>query len=138
MSGIDGIGKRGPAGPPVGEAGDVGRAGSVGEARSKEGVATYREVTGSRASSEAANVGALGGASNVTGASPLERLRAGQIDVNGYLDLKVDEATAALSGLPHAELDTIRRALRTQLATDPTLSDLVTKATGSVPSPSEE
>lgn len=132
MSGIDGIGKRGNAGVPVGDAGEAGRAKPTGTERSNEGVATFREVAKASATTEVSQVG------GPTGASALERLRAGQVDLNGYLDLKVDEATAALSGLPKAELDTIRHALRTQLATDPTLADLVTKATGAVPSTSEE
>jgi hypothetical protein len=70
--------------------------------------------------------------------SPLARLRAGEIDVNGYMDLKVDEATHGLQGLPRAELDEIKRVLRDQLATDPGLTDLVRTATGQIPKPPED
>jgi hypothetical protein len=66
-------------------------------------------------------------------ATSLERLRAGQIDVNAYLDAKVDEATAHLHGLPRAELEAIRKMMRDQLATDPALAGLVKQATGHAP-----
>jgi hypothetical protein len=72
------------------------------------------------------------------GASALERLRAGEIDLEGYLDAKVLEATRHLVGLPAAELLAIQQALRDELATDPALSDLVTHATGKRPGPSHE
>ena len=42
-------------------------------------------------SAESAKASEIGATS---GPSALERLRAGQIDMNGYLDLKVDQATA--------------------------------------------
>ena len=65
--------------------------------------------------------------------TPLERLRAGQIDLPTYLDLKVDDATAHLQGVRPTELDAIRKMLRDQLATDPALTELVKQATGLVP-----
>lgn len=63
--------------------------------------------------------------------SPLARLRAGEISVDGYVDLKVDEATKGLVGLSPAELQDIKKVLRDQMATDPALVDLVRAATGS-------
>jgi hypothetical protein len=77
-------------------------------------------------------------AHHVAGTSPLARLRAGEIDVNGYLDLKVDEATAGLKGISPAELDAIKKTLRDQMATDPGLTDLVKTATGHLPTPPED
>jgi hypothetical protein len=71
-------------------------------------------------------------------AGPLERLRAGEIDVPQYLDLKVHEATVHLHGVPPAELDAIRKMLRDQLATDPGLADLVKQATGASPPPVDD
>jgi hypothetical protein len=68
----------------------------------------------------------------------LERLRRGQVDLHGYIDLKVDEATAHLSALPRVELDAIRASLRDRLATDPALVDLVRTATGKVPPPPDD
>jgi hypothetical protein len=64
-------------------------------------------------------------------ATPLERLRAGEIDRDGYLDLKVDDATAHLSGLHPEELDAVKTVLRGQLASDPALVELVRQATDS-------
>ncbi len=70
----------------------------------------------------------------------LEELRAGRVDVSGYVDLKVDEATAHLAALPRAQLDAIRDALRDRLRNDPALADLVRAATGAAPArdPSDE
>lgn len=79
-----------------------------------------------------------GGVGATQTASPLARLRAGEIDVNGYVDLKVEAATQKLHGLNKAELDTIKKALREQIASDPALVDLVRTATGKVPSAPEE
>jgi hypothetical protein len=65
--------------------------------------------------------------------SPLARLRAGEIDLDRYLDLKVDEATAHLKGLRARELSGLRSLLRTQLESDPSMVDLVQQATGQAP-----
>ena len=66
------------------------------------------------------------------------RLHAGEIDVNRYMDLKVDEATRGLHGVPRAELDAIKQALRDQMATDPGLTGLIRTATGQIPKPPED
>lgn len=79
-----------------------------------------------------------GAAAEAGAASPLARLRAGEIDVNGYVDLKVDEATRNLKGLSPGEIDEIKRVLRDQMATDPGLADLVRTATGQTPSVPED
>lgn len=75
---------------------------------------------------------------SVDAASPLARLRAGEIDVNGYADLKVDEATRGLEGLSATELGDIRSMLKEQLVSDPGLVDLVRTATGKVPPAPED
>ena len=62
--------------------------------------------------------------------SALERLRSGDIDIDGYLNLKTQEATAHLASLPPVQLEAIRSALRDRLASDPALVDLVRTATG--------
>jgi hypothetical protein len=65
-------------------------------------------------------------------ASLLQRLHAGEIDVQRYLDLRVEQATAHLTASLDAErLQFIREALRSQLESDPVLMDLVQRATGS-------
>ena len=79
-----------------------------------------------------------GGVQQTGAATPLERLRAGEVDVNGYIDLEVDKATSGLKGLPVAELAEIKSVLRDQMKTDPGLADLVRTATGSMPTPPED
>jgi len=64
------------------------------------------------------------------GRTPLDRLRTGEVDREGYLDLKVDEAVAHLEGLPPEELDAIRAALRGQLASESVLIQLVNRVEG--------
>jgi hypothetical protein len=64
------------------------------------------------------------------GGSPLERLRAGALDVAGYVDAKIEEATAHLGAIPGARLDALRDALRERVAADPTLAELVRTAAG--------
>ncbi|HKQ71483.1 MAG TPA: hypothetical protein VJT73_19195 [Polyangiaceae bacterium] len=72
------------------------------------------------------------------GAAPLDRLRAGEISVSQYLDLKVSEATAHLDQRLTAEqLSFIRNSLRQQLASDPMLAQLVKSTTGALPPPTE-
>jgi hypothetical protein len=71
-------------------------------------------------------------------ASPLGQLLAGKIDVDGYLDMKVEHATRHLEGLSSEERESIRSMLRDQLATDPALADLVRQATGHMPKPPDE
>jgi hypothetical protein len=68
----------------------------------------------------------------------LDRYRAGEIDLNGYLDLKVNEATAHLAALPAQALEAIRNALRDRLGSDPTLVELVHTATSHLPEPPGE
>jgi len=77
-------------------------------------------------------------ASQSAALGPLERLRAGEIDLPGYLDLKVEQATAHLRGLPRVELDALKEMLRDKLAIDPALIDLVRQATGAEPPAPDE
>jgi hypothetical protein len=114
--GIDGIGKKGPP-LPASKVGEVARAPQTGRAfelRKAEGPAKVVPVEG----------------------RALEQLKSGAIDLNQYLDLKVSQATEHLPALRPGELESIRRALRDRLSSDPTLADLVRTATGSVPQPS--
>ncbi len=71
------------------------------------------------------------------GVGALDRLRAGEIDLDGYLDLKVNEATAHLQGMRAPEIEGIRAMLRDQIAGDPALADLVQRATGQTPASKE-
>jgi hypothetical protein len=58
-------------------------------------------------------------------APPFERLRAGEIDLEEYFDLKIRQATDHLRHLSSAEMMTLRRALRERLESDPLLVELV-------------
>ena len=122
--GIDRIGKGGgtPPAPEVGGADKATKTGAVDKPFSVE------------RSSRAAETAAV---ENAPGATPLAQLKAGAIDIDRYLDLKVDEATKTLDGLPASHLDEIKKSLREKLASDPFLVDLVKSATGKVPNPPE-
>jgi uncharacterized protein (DUF2342 family) len=125
--GIDGIGKKGPPAPPPPK--EVRGPTPSGEAS--------RTFDVSRPASSGA-AGTVHGAAVEPARTALDRLRAGEIDVNGYVDQKVDEATSHLGRLPSVELDALRRTLRERLSSDPTLAELVRTATGQAPSPPED
>ena len=118
--GIDRIGKGGapPAAPETQGSGSVEKKGSVEKAFSVERPNATKQA---------------GAAESAQGSQALARLRTGEIDVEGYVDLKVDEATRGLEGLSPAELEDIKKVLRDQMATDPGLADLVRTATGQTP-----
>jgi hypothetical protein len=126
---IDRIGKGGAL-PPAPE----GTGGAAGASPTTTTFKVDRAAPGDRtgASAAAANVDAA------NAATPLARLRAGEVDVHGYVDLKVDEATSRLSGLSTEELADIKSVLRDQMRSDPGLADLVRTATGKMPSPPED
>jgi hypothetical protein len=130
--GIDGIGGKPPGGLPPG---GVGGPGASRPSEASRPFEVHTEKTEGARKSEApkSSEGVAPAAS-----SPLDRLRAGQLDVRGYLDAKVDEATAHLHGMRAEDLDGIKRMLRDKLANDPALADLVRRATGKSPEPDEE
>jgi hypothetical protein len=120
---IDRIGKGGGTQPPSGPT-EVGGAGRAQETEGKR-----FEVRTERTASTAPVAPAA--------SSALAQLRSGQIDMNRYLDLKVDEATGHLQGLSPKELASIKEMLRDQITSDPALADLVQQATGRAPTPRE-
>lgn len=120
---VDGIGKGGPKIPPTKPAAGTPKVSETG--RTFE----VQKPTGAAPVGQTQAVG---------GPSAVEQLKSGQIDVNGYLDLKVNEATAHLKGLTPVQLDAIRSMLRDQLATDPALADLFKQATGHAPPASDD
>jgi hypothetical protein len=127
--GIDGIGKKGPPTRPAqAPPGSVG-----GVSRPHEASRPFRVSEPSTDASPAEQAGAVAPARTA-----LERLRAGEIDAQQYVDAKVGDATAHLQGLPAVELEAIRKALRERLTTDPALVDLVRGATGQVIPPSRD
>ena len=121
---VDGIGK---GGPPRGVGGTPPTTGPVkpSETGKTFDVGKTREATAIEAPVNVQN-------------GALEQLKAGKIDFNQYVDLKMQEATSHLEGLSPAQLDTIRSMLRDRMATDPELVDLVKQATGQAPSVPEE
>ncbi|HEU4539000.1 MAG TPA: hypothetical protein VFS00_32995 [Polyangiaceae bacterium] len=111
---IDRIGKgagiQGPQGPQGG-----GPSGAVGGKRAFEVESTQ-------------------GAERAAALGPAERVRAGELSLEGYLDVRAAEATRHLEGkLGPSDLNEIRSLLKEQLRSDPALRDLVKAATGGVP-----
>ena len=109
---IDGIGKRGGVTPGASVPGAAPAAGSF-------------EVGASGAAEAAAPAAASGGSDAF---SALER---GEINVDQYLDARVEGAVAPLlSRLSPEQLEFVRSELRSALQTDPVLVELVRKTTG--------
>ena len=119
--GIDRIGQGGPP-VPVSEAGGPSRADGSGSPF-RVPSAALDPVAGPQ------------GASAPAPSTALERLRAGEIDLGGYVDLKVDEATSHLSALPVDQLESIRDSLRERIVSEPSLVNLLQSATGETLSP---
>jgi hypothetical protein len=65
-----------------------------------------------------------------TAPGPLARLRAGEVDAAGYIELHVHQATAHLSWLGPEHLQQIQEDLRERCDCDPLLRELVARATG--------
>lgn len=120
--GIDRIGKKGPPLPSSTSTGGV-----------SPGVRVKRPFESSEIPFATKKIDAA-----TTPRTALERLRSGEIDVTGYVDVKVNEATSHLAALPPSELDWVRSALRDRMAQDPMLVDLVRTATGSVAGPAND
>jgi hypothetical protein len=134
---IDRIGK-GAGLPPTPEGAGTGATSGAGktDATFKVDRSDPAGATGATRATNEANAAERAGGVDPT--SPLGRLRAGEVDVHGYIDLKVDQATSALKGLSPTELDAIKSVLRDQMKTDPGLADLVRTATGKMPTPPED
>src|SRR5258705_12907077 len=110
---IDGIGKRGGVTPGASVPGAAPAQGSF-------------EVGATGSAEAAAAPAPVGGGSDAF--SALER---GEINVDQYLDARVEGAVAPLlSRLSPEQLEFVRSELRTALETDPVLVELVRKTTG--------
>jgi hypothetical protein len=68
--------------------------------------------------------------SEVAASPALDGVKNGTLDVHGYVEAKVHEATAHLAHLSPAQLEGVRSILREQLTNDPHLAELVEQATG--------
>ncbi len=118
--GVDSIGKGGGL-PPGGAPPGASSGGAAGEFRVDSGSAASAPV-GPNAPSAA-----------------LEKLQSGEVDLDQYLDARVDDAVRHLEGkLSAPELDFVRGELRQQLAEDPVLVELVRRATGTVPTDNQK
>jgi len=101
--GIDGIGKP----PPIGPAG------------------------GAQAPAASGGDFRLPGAEGAAPSNDLARLERGEIGLDAYLDARVTEATGHLRDrLAPEQLEFVQRTLRSELAADPVLVELVRRATG--------
>jgi hypothetical protein len=120
--GIDGIGKSGPP-LPVPEAGAASHVPPTGQSFQIRG-------TTPSAAAQPVDTAAV--------RSALDRLRSGEVDLPGYVSLKVDEATSHLAALPPVELEAIRTALREQMADDPGFAELVRTAAGETAPPRDD
>jgi len=124
--GIDRIGK-GASSPPEALTPKEGAARG-------ERPATSFEVT----HKEHAPVSPSAQAGAVKASTALEGIRSGALDMNGYLDAKVDEATAHLTHLSPAQLEAVKGVVRSQIVADPHLAELVQQATGNAVPKDEE
>ncbi len=74
----------------------------------------------------------------------LDRLRAGELSLDGYIESRVDEATAHLvgslppGGVAPGALESLRSALRDRITSDPMFVELVQTATGQTPEPRDD
>lgn len=131
--GIDRIGKGGGLPPTSGLGDEAGTSGVKGT-----GATFELDRAGAIEGKAPQQASAVTGSSAVDASSPLGRLQRGEIDLDRYLDLKVEGATAKLQGLSSDELSSIKEVLRDQMATDPQLVELVRSATGQLPKTPEE
>ena len=68
------------------------------------------------------------------GAALLEQVQRGEVGLDAYLDVRVNDAVGHLEGRLSAEqLEFVKEELRAQLQSDPVLIELVRRATGQSP-----
>lgn len=114
--GIDGIGGKPPIGPNVGSNSAVPRSGESFSLERPDQVAVAES------------------AAPVTTPDALERLQAGELSLDEYMDTRVEKAVAHLSQvLPADQLQLLKEQLKEQLQHDPTLEVLLKRATGLSP-----
>jgi hypothetical protein len=117
---VGGIGGGGPSGPGKldGATGPLTPASGPSRSGATEGAgARFGETLGVRSAEQA------------DGASPLARLRSGELDLPGYVDQRVREATSHLEGLlTPGDLARIQAELRDVIESDPDVAALVKAA----------
>jgi hypothetical protein len=107
----------------------VGKPGGIGPLGGAPGASSADPTSGASFKSELEGV-AAGARTDPSG--PLSRLERGELSLQQYLDLRVEDATLHLQGrLDPEQLEFVKEALRQQLETDPVLLELVRRTTGS-------
>ena len=115
----------GVGGPPGG-GGKIGGPGAPSPAIPKDAIDATKPTAGAKFGEALSRTEASGATSAAT---PLERLRSGEIDAKQYVELRVSEATAHLEGvLPPGDLDKIREDLHDLIEHDPDVAALVKSA----------
>lgn len=108
---IDGLGR--PPAPPA------------------SGVSPLAGPAEASASSEPFRAERPAGAAAAEAAGPLARLESGELSLDQYLDMRVDEAVAPFGDrLSASQLEFMKTSLRAELEADPVLVELVRRATG--------
>jgi hypothetical protein len=106
----------------------IGKGGDVPKVDSSSGSTSVTGVEGERfeLSTE--------GVEPSPGAGLLERVQRGEVGLDAYLDVRVNDAVGHLEGrLSPEQLDFVKEELRAQLQSDPVLIELVRRATGHSP-----
>lgn len=125
---IDGIGRGGPPPKLDGQPVHTKKAGGTAfVVPSKPGATTASPASGGMQATAATD-----------SAQILEQVRSGKMTLNAYMDVRVGEAVEHLNGaLTPDQMEFIKVQLRNQLQDDPVLTDLVRRATGQRPEPTE-
>jgi len=77
---------------------------------------------------------AMDGVAPSQGAGLLEQVQRGEVHLDTYLDVRVNDAVGHLEGkLSPEQLEFVKEELREQLRNDPVLIELVRRATGQTP-----
>jgi len=75
-----------------------------------------------------------GGVEGAGGVELLEQVQRGEVGLDAYLDVRVDQAVSHLEGsLTPEQLEFVKQELRDQLESDPVLIELVRRTTGQSP-----
>lgn len=106
----------------------IGKGGDVPKVDSSSGSTSVTGVEGERFELSAEGVGSS------QEAGLLERVQRGEVGLDAYLDVRVNDAVGHLEGrLSPEQLEFVKEELREQLQSDPVLIELVRRATGQSP-----
>lgn len=106
----------------------IGKGGNVPKVDSSSAATSVKGVEGERfeLSTE--------GVEQTQSAGLLEQVQRGEVGLDAYLDVRVNDAVGHLEGrLSPEQLEFVKEELRAQLQSDPVLIELVRRATGQSP-----